>query len=460
MNNLAILPSVDYMLNRDETRKLLDRFSRTIIKQQVVKILDGLRQGPHSFTNRQDCVAFILDQIKLNLDSGPSLKKVVNATGIVMHTGMGRAPLSAAAQQQLTSILNGYCNIEIDPETGKRGLRTHHVSGLLCRLTGAEDAVVVNNNAAAVFLVLNSLAFGQEAVISRGELVEIGGSFRMPDVMEKSGALMKEIGTTNKTKITDYESAVNSRTGAIVVAHTSNYRVMGFTASPELEQIVRVAHAHSLPVYHDLGGGIIVDLRAYGLPYEPLVQESLAAGVDVVSFSGDKVLGGPQCGIILGKKKYIEQIAKNPIMRAVRCGKLTYAALEATLKHFLHGESLLKHHKVMQLLTLPPEKIKNRVENFIERLPFDTKDRWHITGEKCFGQAGSGTLPLERLESYAVTLTAGHVERIYKKLLSNDPPVMGYISREKLYLDFRTVDDADLDVISHALAGILTEKPI
>ncbi|MBN2001505.1 L-seryl-tRNA(Sec) selenium transferase, partial [candidate division KSB1 bacterium] len=344
---------------------------------------------------------------------------------------------------------------EIDLDTGKRGNRNDHVTRLLCRLTGAEDAVVVNNNAAAVFLILNTLAFGKEAVISRGELVEIGGSFRMPDIMEKSGAIMKEIGTTNKTKISDYEDAITPHTGAIVIAHTSNYRVMGFTASPALEKIVHVAHDHSLPVYHDLGGGIIVDLEKYGLPYEPLVQESLATGVDVVSFSGDKVLGGPQCGIIMGKAEYIRKIAKNPIMRAVRCGKLTYAALEATLKLYLHQESLLQNHEVLKLLTLSPGKIKKRCDKLVDRLPVDLKNRLNINVEKCTGQAGSGTLPLEKLPSYAVTIGAENIDRIYKKLLENTPPVIGYVSKEKLYLDFRTIDDSELDVVAGAILALL-----
>ena len=342
---------------------------------------------------------------------------------------------------------------EIDLQTGKRGERTGHVSDLLCKLTGAEDALVVNNNAAAVLLVLNTLCFAREAVISRGQLIEIGGSFRLPDIMEKSGVVMREVGTTNKTKLADYQKAIGEKTGAIVVAHTSNYRVMGFTADVPLTELVGLAHERSLPLYHDLGGGVVVDLVSLGLPYEPLVQNSLAAGADIVSFSGDKVLGGPQCGVILGRKEWIVRIHNNPIMRAVRCGKLTYAALESTLKLFFQQKTLIKEHKTLRMLTETVEKIETRIKKTVKNLDPRVRDVFDLSIEICFGQAGSGTLPLERIASKALILTLknGDIESVAKAFLHNEPPVIGYINRDRFYLDFRTVSDGEIEELAEAI---------
>ena len=396
---------------------------------------------------------------RLEGEFAPTLKPVINATGIVLHTGLGRAPLSPAARDNVSRIMSGYCSLEIDLESGRRGERSLHVEHLLQKITGAEAARAVNNNAAAVFLALNTLSFAREAIISRGQLVEIGGSFRMPDVMDKSGVIMREVGTTNKTKLADYRSAISEKTGAIVVAHTSNYRVLGFTAEVALAELAQLAHDNGLPLLHDLGAGAVVDLRQYGLPYEPLVQDSLAAGADVVTFSGDKVLGGPQSGILVGKKEWIERIHQNPIMRAVRCGKLTYAALEATLRLFFQQGDLAQAHRALQRLTEPVPLLETRAKSLLSRLDSAAQRQLNAEVTESWAQTGSGALPLEKLPSRAVVCRPENVavEQLAFSLRHADPPVLGYVREDALYLDMRTVEDEELDNLAAALNGLFPD---
>ena len=458
-NKLAIIPSIDLLLSQEETQILEERYSRSIIKEQMHTIIAALKQkilsNEISMENREQLLKFVLLETKKTLEHtfSPSLKPVINATGIILHTGLGRAPFSETAQENIIKIMRGYSNIELDLVSGKRGERNDHVSYLLSKLTGAESALVTNNNAAAVFIALNTLSFGKEAIISRGQLIEIGGSFRIPDVMKKSGAIMREIGTTNKTKLSDYENAINDNTGVIVVAHTSNYRVLGFTQEVELEKVVKLAHNHNIPVLHDLGGGVIVDLQQYGLPYEPLVKDSINAGADVVTFSGDKILGGPQAGILLGKTEWLQHIHANPIMRAVRCDKLIFAALEATLKLFFQHKNLVKNHKTLQMLTESPQKIKEKAEKLQNAISSDVHEYFNVSIEKSAAQTGSGALPLEKISSYAVTIspTAKGIEDIAFFLRQNNPPVIGYIKNEKLYLDMRTVEEEQVEQIAKAI---------
>jgi len=457
---LSLLPSVDFLLNRNQVQELFDRFSRDLVKEKCRLVLDEVRQNilsgtPPPALSREEMAKEMLAKVAVLLqqDFAPSLKTVINATGVILHTGLGRAPLSQAAQENVGRILRGYSSLEIDLETGKRGERTDHVSRLLCKLTGAEAALVVNNNAAAVFLSLNTLAFAREAIISRGQLVEIGGAFRMPDVMDKSGCIMHEIGTTNKTKIADYENAVSENTGVVVVAHTSNYRVLGFTAEVELKELAELTHKHNLPLMHDLGAGAVVDLQKFGLPYEPLVQDSIAAGADVVTFSGDKVLGGPQSGIIVGKKEWIERIHKNPIMRAVRCDKTTYAALEATLKLFFNEKHLLEKHKTFRLLTESVATIEARAKELYNKIEPHIFQKFDVAIKDSFAQTGSGALPLEKIPSKAMTFRAKNagLEKFAAHLRHADPPVMGYIKNEEFCLDLRTVDDEEVKKLAKAV---------
>ncbi len=457
---MQLLPSIDTLLLREEALELRAQYSREIVKDKCNDILNDTREQIKNNTlkeglSRENIIKSILKMVKeqLTKEFAPGLRPVINATGIILHTGLGRAPLSKAARKNVNKVMRGYSSLEIDLETGKRGERTAYVGSLLCKLTGAEAAVVVNNNAAAVFLALNTLAFGKEAIISRGQLVEIGGSFRIPEVMEKSGVIMREVGTTNKTKRSDYEKAINPNTGALVVAHTSNYRVLGFTAEVSIHDLHKVARIHHIPLIHDLGGGVIVNLEKLGLPYEPLVQDSVRDGGDIVTFSGDKVLGGPQCGIIVGKIEYVRQIQANPIMRAVRCDKITFAALEATLKLFINPDTLLKNNKTLRMLTESPVSVKARAEEVIKLLSPELRKKYSISIEESFAQTGSGALPLEKIKSYAISLIdkGKNIEKTAASLRNENPPVMGYIKNERLFFDLRTVTRKEVPVLAKAL---------
>ena len=342
-------------------RELVKEACRSVVEALRDRILADKGKGGELRLPTQEASA---DQAAQILDgfSRYRLRRVINATGVILHTNLGRAPLCREALERINEVARGYSNLEYDLEKGERGLRYDHVRQLLCALTGAEDALVVNNNAAAVLLVLNSLAEGREAIVSRGELIEIGGEFRIPDVMEKSGARLKEVGTTNRTRLADYERAIGPETGLILKVHTSNFRIMGFTEEADLLSLVALGKKHSLPVMDDLGSGCLIELDRYGLEREPTVRDTLATGVDVVTFSGDKLLGGPQAGIILGKRKALAQIRKNPLNRALRIDKLTLAALEATLVKYLRPEEALVDIRVLRALTEPLEAVKRRAQ--------------------------------------------------------------------------------------------------
>jgi L-seryl-tRNA(Ser) seleniumtransferase len=315
---------------------------------------------------------------------------------------------------------------------------------------------VVNNNAAAVFLTLNTFGSGKEAIISRGQLIEIGGSFRIPDVMQQSGSAMVEIGTTNKTHLRDYRKAISEKTGLICVVHPSNYRVKGFTADPELSAVVELAHEHGVPVLQDLGGGVLFDLQQFGLPYEPVVSESVAAGVDIVTFSGDKVLGGPQCGIIVGKAEHIDKIKTNPLMRTLRCDKLIFAVLESTLKTFLRQDDVLRENQVMRLLLLSDTELAERAHRLYERLSTAVKEKCDVSVATTAVQIGSGALPLEEIKSRAISLQpyAGGIAAFAKKLRAYDPPIIGYIREDRLFLDLRTIFEAEEPLVLQAIETI------
>ncbi|MBD3386992.1 L-seryl-tRNA(Sec) selenium transferase [candidate division KSB1 bacterium] len=464
-DRLKTIPPIDQLLDKALKQPSLSALDRDLLKDQIrhtVEVLKALilQDRWSGESDRTALSNWILNKTidEVNDLMAPSLKPLINCTGIVLHTNLGRAPLSQAARESIETIIQGYVNLEIDLNTGKRGHRRNHVADLLCRITGAEDVAVVNNNAAAVFLALNTMTFQKEAIISRGELVEIGGSFRMPEVMEKSGSIMREVGSTNKTKATDYENAINDKTGALVVAHTSNYRILGFTEQVPLPKVVEIAHRHHLPVLHDIGGGILFDLTTIGLPDEPLVQDSIIAGTDVVTFSGDKVLGGPQCGIIAGKKEWIEKINSNPVMRAMRCDKLVYAALEATLKLYLQPKTLMTDNKTLRYLAQTPESIKKRCQQLMNRLSPDLKNEFQIDLEESEGQTGSGALPLETLPGYAVVMHSQQIpaEKLARHLRLQETPVIGYIKNERLFLDLRTVDDDMLDALAAVLNSLAT----
>ncbi len=451
--NLSLIPSVhrvaELIISADFSREMLV----TIIRQEILR----LKKSKSVWHSREEAENVVIRKVKERLESlkGRSLRRVINATGVILHTGLGRAPFSAKAREQLRETIEGYCNVELDLESGERGERTDHVEELLCLLTGSEAAAVVNNNAAAVLLLLNTLAYQKEVVVSRGELVEIGGSFRIPDVMEKSGAVMREVGTTNKTHLKDFEKAVSGKTGLLLAVHTSNYRILGFTAKVGLEELCRLGKRKKLPVAYDLGGGALVDLAQFGLPHEPVVSESLESGADIVTFSADKIMGACQAGILVGKKRYLDAIKKNPLMRALRCDKMTYAVLEATLKQYL--EPGAKPFPVIRMLTEEVKNIRSRAETIVsscEGIP-----GLRMTIKESHAEAGSGTLPLEKIPSIGITVScdrcsANELAAKFRKLAI---PVIGFVKDRAFHLDMRTVSGDEAVLIAEGIKKIMTE---
>ncbi len=457
--DFSLIPKVDAVLDDLAMASVRALCDGPLLTELVRETIDALRQamkeGKTIADSREALTAWVIQTVKdaLTQRLSPNLKRVINGTGIILHTNLGRAPLPDEAIAQIVAVAGRYSNVEIDLDSGLRGSRTSLVEDLLCELTGAEAAAVVNNNAAAVLLALNTLALGKEAIVSRGELVEIGGSFRIPDIMSRSGAVMVEVGTTNRTHLKDFETAVTDETGAMLVVHTSNYKVMGFTAAVDLEDLVALGKDKGIATIHDLGGGVLIDLRNYGLPYEPLVSDSVKAGVDVVTFSGDKVLGGPQCGILVGKKEAIEQVRKNPLMRALRCDKLTYAALEATLKLYLNPSQLKKTHPTLRMLTESVTVLKRRGRQLVKQLK--SVDGIQVSLVDSVAQTGSGALPLEEISSVAVAISCAGVDQLAAQLRKNDPPIVGYVRDDRLLLDVRTLWPDDLKVIVNAFENAI-----
>src|SRR5512139_2684609 len=373
---LRKIPSVEEILSRPEIAELLKAHPRNVVVEAIRKGLGRLREellrkenlshlgeALFSFEN-----LYPLFQKEIDLQIQPRLRRVINATGVVIHTNLGRSPLHPSAIEHLMEVSKTYSNLEYDIELGERGNRYTHVEEVLCRLSGAESALVVNNNAAAVLLALNTFAEGKEAIVSRGELVEIGGAFRIPDVMKRSGALLREVGTTNRTHLRDYQKAMGSETALLLKVHTSNFRVMGFTSEVSLEELVELGRGQDIPVMNDLGSGCLVDLSRYGLEKEPTVQEAVKTGVDVVTFSGDKLLGGPQAGIIVGKKRFLDPIKSNPLTRALRIDKLTLAALESTLLLYLDEAKAIEEIPTLRMLTVDRDHLKRRGRRLLKRL--------------------------------------------------------------------------------------------
>jgi L-seryl-tRNA(Ser) seleniumtransferase len=384
------------------------------------------------------------------------IEHAINATGIILHTGLGRAPLADEAARQIQDCLKGFCTLEIEKLTGRRGFRYQHIEQLICMITGAESALVVNNNAAAVLLALDTLARGTEAIISRSQLVEIGGSFRMPDVMARSGAILVEVGTTNKTYLTDYSNAITERTGLLLKVHQSNFKIVGFTETVDLHDLVSLGKERNIPVVYDLGSGALIDPKRFGLPHEPTVQESIKAGVDIVTFSTDKLLGGPQGGIIAGKKKWVDMLKRNPLTRALRVGKLTIAALEATLRLYLEEDIAVKKVPVLKMILTPLEAIEERCKLLINKLNSETKTYFNVLAVDGNSEMGGGSLPGEGIPTKLVSLQSGKMtaEEVAARLRDNTPPVFARIEQGRVLLDMRTVYDEEIDMIAVALDKI------
>jgi L-seryl-tRNA(Ser) seleniumtransferase len=401
----------------------------------------------------------IKDRVEQRLKSilRPSLRPLVNATGVVIHTNLGRSLLPKEVFQAMMDVAGRYSNLEYNLDIGKRGIRYSHVENILCELTGAEAALVVNNNAAAVLITLETLARGREVIVSRGELVEIGGSFRIPDVMKKSGAILREVGTTNRTHLRDYESAIGDQTGLLLKVHQSNFKIVGFTKSVSISELAELGARYRIPVFNDLGSGNFIDFSRYGMGHEPTVQEVISGGADLVSFSGDKLLGGPQAGIIIGKKQFIDQIKKNPMNRAVRIDKLTLVALEGVLRIYRDPERAVRTIPTLRMLTLSRDELMSRAKALQARLRSLGLSGISIGIADTISRVGGGALPLQQLPSVAVTLvsqdrsfSAAHIE---EELRRNEPPVITRIEEDRVFMDLRTIQEGDQEIIARALSS-------
>ncbi len=462
---LRLLPSVTSLLAESEVSHWLEEydinFITNLLRQSLEKYREKVVRSAASPKDKLESTQQVLkiarDDLHAFFDS--RLKRIVNGTGVILHTNLGRAPLAPEVRQKLDEIAEHYCSVEFDLETGKRGERTSIVEQYICRLSGAEAAAVVNNNAAAVLLALNSLAKGKEVIISRGQLIEIGGAFRIPEVMAASGAKMVEVGTTNKTHLRDYEAALTENTGAIMIAHPSNYRVLGFVKETPVAEIVKMAHAHNVPVIYDLGGGVFIDLEKYRLPHEPVVSTQVSLGVDVVTFSGDKILGGPQAGILVGKKEYIRNIRKNHLLRALRLDKLILASLEETLKLYFKKD-FVGRIPALRMLTESLETQKKRGEFFLKKFGKALNTFYDMELTLGTSQVGSGAIPLKEIESFVLKIrhNALSVNELARRLRKNSPPVIGYIREEDFFLNLRTIRDSELTFVGEALRRIGEES--
>ena len=469
---LRKIPSVDEILSRPEMVVLLKIHPRHVVVEAIRKGLGRLReeilQKEELHESEDTLFSFenlsSIFQKEIDLQIQPRLRRVINATGVVIHTNLGRAPLHPSAIEHLIEVSKTYSNLEYDLDRGERGSRTIHVEEILCRLSGAESALVVNNNAGAVLLVLNSLAEGKEVIVSRGELVEIGGAFRIPDVMKRSGALLREVGTTNRTHFNDYQKAIGPETALLLKVHTSNFRVMGFTSEVSPQDLVQLGKEYQLPVVDDLGSGCLIDLTRYGLEKEPTVQEMIKTGVDAVTISGDKLLGGPQAGIILGKKKILDLFKINPLTRALRIDKLTLAALESTLLLYFDEKKAMEEIPTLRMLSLDTKRLKKRGKRLLKRLSGMTNKKMAFTLKEDVSQVGGGALPLQDLPTVVVAIKPLEfsVNSLEENLRKGDPPIVCRISKEELILDMRTVFDEEIPMlaagIEKALAHIAEGK--
>ena len=451
------LPKVDDLLRRADVEAMLASRPRGVVVDALRDSIEGTRArilaGEGVDYSEQEVVEDAFARVDSTLTR--SLRRVINATGIVVHTNLGRSPLSPEAVEAVAEVAMGYSTLEFDVATGERGSRHVHVESLLTTLTGAEAAMAVNNNASAVMMAIAAFANGKEAVVSRGQLVEIGGSFRIPDIMAASGAKMVEVGTTNKTRLEDYARAMGERTGLLLKVHSSNFRVVGFTEEVGLEQLVTLGRERGVPVYEDQGSGVLVDLRSVGLPYEPTIRESVEAGADLVSASGDKLLGGPQAGLIVGTRAAIGLLKAHPLARVLRLDKMTCAALELTLREYLDPERVVERVPTLRMLAAPAEDMRERARAMAERLAHACGDAYAATVLADTSRAGGGALPMAEIPTFVLALAPrdGGVVALEERLRLGSPCVVARIKDDRLLIDPRTLSAEEEREVVDALAS-------
>lgn len=454
---LRKLPKIDELLKLQSVNKLIEENSRTIVLESLREAIEfyrnGILKGNVDSLNTEQVLDFAVHTLESK--NKMHLERVINATGTVIHTNLGRSLLGKKAIENVITVAGSYNNLEYDIESGKRGSRYSHIEEIIKKVTGAEAAMVVNNNAAAIMLVLDTLAKEKEVIVSRGELVEIGGSFRIPEVMKFSGAKLVEIGTTNRTHLYDYENNIRENTGVLLKVHTSNFKVLGFTEGVSLEQLVELGEKHEIPVVEDIGSGVLIDFGKYGFTYEPTVQDSIKKGIDVVTFSGDKMLGGPQAGIIVGKKKYIDRMKKNQLTRALRVDKMTLAALEGTLKYYIDEKEAIDNIPSLNMILMPKEEVKKKCILLKRKLQSKTQDfKFYI--DKGESMVGGGSMPTEKIETYVVKVTSEKFspEDMEKKLRLGETPLIARVYNDELVLDGRTLFKEDFDEIVQCFKAI------
>ncbi len=458
-----MIPGVDSILEVAKTDTFFDNVPKSVLIRSIRSVVEQLRMlildDQQAITEAELSSSSVFNKIKKSVHKmmTPNLIRIINATGVVIHTNLGRSLLADDAIENLLTIARRYSNLEFDLSKGTRGSRYSIVEDILCEISGAESAMVVNNNAGAVFLSLETIAKGKKVIVSRGELVEIGGSFRIPDVMARSGGILKEVGTTNRTHLRDYENAIEHDTALLLKVHTSNYSIVGFTADVSLESLVDLGARYKIPVMEDLGSGTFVDFSKYGLLKEPTVQESVKAGADIITFSGDKLLGGPQAGIIVGKNNIIEKIKKNPINRALRIDKLTLAALESTLRHYRNIEKEMDAIPTLRLMTLPFDHIESNAKTLFKMLENIDDPKLSVSLIDIFSRPGGGSLPLLKLPSKGVGVKVEGISAnaLEKQMRNDECPIIGRIEEDLFIMDLRTILADELQLIENAFKRIL-----
>ncbi len=459
---LSKLPQVNECLNSDHGQRWMESYYRTIVVRSIREVIDAKRKEVIDGASPDLSIDALADNIEsvIKKHSAYKLRPLINASGVVIHTNLGRSLLSDKAIENVVASAGSYSNLEYEISKGKRGKRYSHIKDIITELTGAEDAIVVNNNAAAVLMCLDTFARGKEVIVSRGELVEIGGSFRVPDVMKSSGAILREVGTTNKTHLYDYSNAVCGNTGLLMKIHQSNYKVIGFTEEVPIESLSKIGKEFGIPVVDDLGSGSIISLEKYGIYDEPTVQDVIKQGADIVTFSGDKLLGGPQAGIIVGKKKLIEKIQQNPMLRAMRIDKMTFAALEATFMQYLDEEKAIKEIPTVRMLTQSRETINRRAKRILNPLKKSIADHADLEIIPDQSRAGGGSLPEADFPTYAVSIRPLNIKvnELEKRLRLGNPPVIGRIKEDVFLIDAMTVQDKEVKTLVDCIACALNRS--